>query len=189
VVTRGDAIGDGFDQLLGEARRGDGAAWTRLFEAYSPAVARYLEAQRAADVDALTNEVFLRAMNAVARFDGSEPSFRSWIFSIAHNLLVDEHRKRVRRPTFDPLDARHDQPNPEDALSSIEQQLGSAHVRAILDRLTPEQRDVLLLRVFADLSVAQIAAALGRTRSSVKALQHRAIQNVRRMLAGESAPR
>jgi len=116
-------------------------------------------------------------------FEGDEPDFRSWLMTIAHHRLVDEHRRRSRRPV--------ESVAPEggaavlrggdveaEALEALEEE----RVRALLSGLSSDQRSVLLLRVLNDLTVEQVAAVLGKTPGAVKQLQRRGLAVVKRQL-------
>ncbi len=123
---------------------------------------------------------FLQVARGLASFEGDEAGFRAWVFTIAHHRLIDEHRRRRRRPTVAMSDL------PEIAGSDGSELLGgvlTAEARALLDDLTPEQRDVLLLRVFGDLPLDEVARIVGRPVSAVKSLQHRALAALRKKLS------
>ena len=119
-------------------------------------------------------------------FVGDEAAFRTWLFTIARHLVVDDVRRRDRRPSDAPPDetlhALAAVGNAEDeAMASI----GVASVRAALDALTEDQRDVILLRVLADLSIAEVAQVLGRRAGAVKMLQSRGLATLRRTFLQE----
>ena len=175
-------FGESFDSLLAAAQAGAGWAFTRLYEGLAPAVAGYLTVQGAAEPDDLTSEVFQRAFTRMATFSGDEAHFRSWVFTIAHNLLVDDRRRRDRRPPTAPAEADVVGGDvEEDAL----RRLSEDRVRRLCHLLSPDQRDVLLLRLLVGLSLEETAAALERTTGAVKALQHRAVATLRRHLERE----
>ncbi len=85
-------------------------------------------------------------------------------------------------------DAEPTQPGTESAEAAALATLGTERVRRLLEGLAPDQRDVLALRVVADLTVEQIAEALGKSTGAVKALQRRALAALRRRLAEEAVP-
>jgi len=143
----------------------------------------------ATDVGTATNEVFFRAFDRLDRFKGGEVGFRSWVFTIAHNLLIDEHRKRIRRPqevaSLDP--SRHEIAG-GDVEAEAMSNLGANDVDHLLESLTPNQRDVLHLRLVAGLTLAETAEVLGRPLGAVKSLQHRAVEVLRDRLANSPYP-
>jgi RNA polymerase sigma-70 factor (ECF subfamily) len=182
-----DRLGDAFPPLLDAARAGEGWAFERLFEWLGRPVAAYLRGTGVEDPDGAANDVFLRAFTTLGRFDGGEDKFRSWVFTIAHHLVIDERRRRSRRPQQAPLDAAGSDPGPpaDDASDAALRSLGDERVASLLAELPPDQRAVILLRIVADLSIEDTAAALGKRPGAVKALHHRAMRNLRARLEGE----
>jgi RNA polymerase sigma-70 factor (ECF subfamily) len=175
--------------VLQAAQLGAGWAFERIYQALAPVVHGYLRAQGADDPEGAVNDVFLRAFRGIATFEGEPPAFRSWLFTIAHHLVVDQRRFASRRPrqvVFDRLPEIVGGDAEEDAV----RRLTLERIAAQLQLLTTEQRDVLLLRFVADLSLEEVAAAQGRSVGSVKAMQHRALDTVRRRLEeiGEVLP-
>jgi RNA polymerase sigma factor (sigma-70 family) len=192
VTPRGQARGQAreastFDALLLAVRDGAPWAWRHLYEWLAPAVAGYLRAQGAHEPEDLTSETFLGVVRGIQRFTGDEQQLRSWVFVIAHRRLQDERRRRAVRPDPVPID---DAPRSAggDAEAEALQRLATDRVRAVCARLAPDQRDVLLLRLVADLTVDQIALVLGKTSGAVKALQRRGFESVRRILEREGVP-
>ena len=176
--------GDAFARNLERARGGSPTACQWLYESVAGRVAGYLRLHGAREPDDLTSEVFLRVFDHLHGFEGDEAGFRSWVFTIAHRLLIDEQRKVTRRPVTvelsDTVAAITAGGNAEaDAIHVLEQ----ADTAAVLADLHPDQRDVLVLRIVADLTVEQIADVLGKSRGAVKSLQHRGVAALRRRLA------
>lgn len=174
-------FGEGFDAVLGAAQLGEAWAYQRLFEWLGRPVAAYLRGAGVEDPDGTANEVFLRVFGGIGRFEGAEGRFRSWVFTIAHNLVIDERRRRGRRrhevELSDDTGARS--PGADDVALIA---LGDERVRDLLADLPPDQRDVLLLRIVADLSIEETAIALDKKPGAVKSLQHRAVAALRRRL-------
>ncbi|MCA1657533.1 MAG: sigma-70 family RNA polymerase sigma factor [Actinobacteria bacterium] len=183
-------IGDEFAAILAGAQDRKGWAFERLYRGFAPLVAGYLRLQGSPEPDDLTNEVFLSAFGAIGTFRGDEDQFRSWLFTIAHRRLTDERRRRGRQP---PIADRDVAGMPEAAGGDVEeealQRLSVERVRRLCDRLSPDQRDVLLLRMVSTLSIDQIAEALGKSPTAVKALQRRALAAVRRDFDDEGVSR
>lgn len=175
--------------MLKAAQAGAVWAFERLYAQLAPAVSGYLRMQRAAEPDDLTSEVFLGVFRGLGTFRGSEQQFRSWVFTIAHRRLQDERRRAARRPYLaSTTDAEEQRPGgdaEQDALNA----LGEQWVVQVSERLSPDQRTVLLLRVVADLSADEVAAITGKTVGAVRALQRRALEALRRQLGkGRAAP-
>lgn len=170
------------DLLVAAARTGGGWAFGRLWEQLAPSVAAYVRGRGVRDADDVTSEVFLAAFRGIGRFQGDGVAFRSWLFTIAHHKAVDAHRRPASRDILvDAVGAGHsldvDRARSAEDLA-MEQIAGDGAVRQ-LATLTDDQRAVLLLRVVADLSLAETAEVLGKPVGAVKALQHRALARLR----------
>lgn len=175
---------DELSALVDRARAGSPAAWRAVWDELAPAVAGYLRVQGAAEVDDLTSDVFLGVVRGIAGFRGDWAAFRSWVFVIAHHRLIDDRRRRARaaRMTADAseIDVAHD--------DDPGRRLGTDAVVARCAQLAPDQRDVLLLRIVADMTIDQIADALGRSPGAVKALQRRGLGRLQEILTSEGVP-
>ena len=175
-------IGSGFDSVLTAAQTGAPWALERLYQAMSPAVLGYLRIQGAADPEDLTNEVFLGVLRRIGSFEGDEVKFRSWVFTIAHSRLIDDRRRTDRRPHLDGPHQDHWDRAGGDAEDDALERLSSQRVQALCEGLVADQRDVLLLRLMAGLTIEAIADALGKSEGAVKALQRRGLANLRKIL-------
>jgi len=175
---------DRLDALVVAARAGGDWAFARLWEELAGSVAGYLRARGVDEVDDVTSDVFLAAFAGIQSFEGDGARFRSWLFTIAHHRGVDGLRSQIkaggREPYVENLDRRTVPSAEETSLDHLQ----SDDVRAALADLTPEQRDVVLLRFVADLSVDEVASITGRNAGAVKQLQRRGIQRLRRHLNG-----
>jgi RNA polymerase sigma factor (sigma-70 family) len=176
-----------FSSLLEAARQGDEAAWGELYRGLAPVVLGYLRANGAPDPEDTLSEVFLQVARDVPGFDGEEPGFRSWVFTIAHHRLIDARRHAARRP----LELAAEPPEPrereEDAADKALAKIGTEEVERVLELLSEDQRAVLLLRVIGDLSIEDVAKALGKRPGAVKALQRRGLAAIKREL-GRGVP-
>jgi RNA polymerase sigma factor (sigma-70 family) len=188
AIERRDGFDGECDVVLSAARVGAPWALERIYRELSPAVAGLFRAQGADDPDDLTSEVFVGVLRNLAWFDGTAKSFRSWVFTIAYRRLVDERRHRARRPPILPLAARPEPAAADDVHAQVERTLAAERVRALCDQLVPAQRDVLLLRVFGDLTIDQVAAVIGKSRGAVKALQRRAYATIAHLVEQEGVP-
>lgn len=184
--THAGDLGESFDSVLAAARTGASWAFERMWQALAPSVSGYLRVQGAPEPDDLVSEVFLSAFSRLDSFRGDEACFRSWVFTIAHHRVVDDWRRRGRRPALadcgQPMSV---DPPGGDVEEEALRQLSEQRVRRVCDLLAPDQRDVVLLRMVAGLSLEQTADALGKTTVAVKALQHRALTALRRHLDRE----
>jgi RNA polymerase sigma-70 factor (ECF subfamily) len=169
------------------ARRREPAAVTRVYAAYAPALFRFFLAavgDRPTAED-LTGDVFKSAIEGLPRFRGPVEALGGWLFRIAHHDLSD-YRRRQARYLVQPLDELLEEAalaggavDPAElALDRVE----GERVLAALRQLSPDQREVLLLRMAAGLTAPEVAATLGKTTGAVKALQHRGVASLARVL-------
>ncbi len=175
------------DDALPAAQLGEPWALRIVYDTLAPAVESYLRTRGASEPEDLTSEVFLTVLPKLPTLTGGVSGLRTFTFSVAHARLVDDLRKRSRRAPvveYDPAD------DPRQAPSSEEQalvDLGAARVRALLSTLVRDQRDVLVLRILGDLTVEQVAEALGKSVGAVKQLQRRGLIALRAALSSETA--
>jgi RNA polymerase sigma-70 factor (ECF subfamily) len=176
-------IGGSFDDVLLAAQEGADWAFAVLYRDLNPRLVRYFSARAPSQQKDLAAETWLAAARQLPTFRGEEAAFRGWIFTIARRRLVQHWRDAGRRPsrpvapeTLRYLPARDD---PE--LEVVTATDAEAAVRAIAELLSPDQADVVLLRVLGDLDVAQVAEILGKRPGTVRVLQHKAL----RRLAGK----
>jgi RNA polymerase sigma factor (sigma-70 family) len=168
-----------FDDVLAAAQAGAGWAFEVLYKDLAPSVTAYLRLHGAAEPDDLASETFIGVFTGLAGFSGDEDGLRGWVFTIAHRRLLDDWRRRSRRPqlTDDPGDlTTHVGGNVEDDVLA---RVGAADVERLCGTLPADQRSVLLLRILADLTVEQVAEVMDRSLGSVKALQRRGLRSLR----------
>jgi RNA polymerase sigma-70 factor (ECF subfamily) len=167
------------------AQRGEAGALTYLFEANFDRVYRYayVRLQDHDEAEDVTQQVFERMLETIKRYEQRGAPFASWLFRIAHNLIVDQARRtRSGERAAEAVWATSVPTNPEDdALVRLE----ASEVRRLMRQLNDPQRQVLELRFAAQLNVAETAAAMQRSIDAVKSLQWSALKALRAlMLAG-----
>jgi RNA polymerase sigma-70 factor (ECF subfamily) len=177
--------------VLTAARAGAEWAWTRIYDDLAPKVVGYLRGHGAGDPEDVAGEVFLQVVRALPTFSGGEREFRAWVFTIAHRRLVDDLRRRGRRPVA-PADAgsvEHAAGAGGSVAADAELRMADAAVRAAIDELPTDQRSVMLLRIIGDLTIEEIARAVGKRPGAVKALQRRALLRLERAYPFEATQR
>ena len=181
---------DSFDEVLEAARTGDDLAFGVLYEALNRRLHAFARVRGASDPEGLVNDVFLQVFTGLPTFKGTEGQFKAWVFKIARNKLIDEARKRQRRP-IEAADERTDTlavAAPDGVETEVVDRLGTESLLAHLHRLTDAQRDVLLLRLVSDLTIDTIAEVLGKRPGAVKALQRRALRTIAQNMSAEVVP-
>ncbi|MFB3093837.1 MAG: RNA polymerase sigma factor [Dehalococcoidia bacterium] len=169
--------------IVDAAIGGDEAALAELYNFYFPRVYRYIIARMGNPYDAedLTEEVFLRVLDAIGRFQWREAPFSAWLFRIAHNAVISQRRKEGARGRSSPLSEALpvDSQGPEEMVAN---RLALNEVMKAADTLPEAQRRVIGYRFAAGLTVAETARAMGKGEGNVKVIQHKAIAKLREML-------
>ncbi len=173
---------ESFETVLAAAQRGAAWACTAIWVTYSPAVSGFLAARGSREPEDLTSEVFLALFDGLDSFTGGERELRTFVFTLAYRRLVDELRSRSRRGETVEWTQESDPRSVPSAETEAIARLGDARARALLDGLPDQQRDVMVLRIVADLTVEQVALVLGKRPGAVKALQRRALENLRKRI-------
>ena len=168
-------MGELTDGTVGDAQRGDGAAFREIWLALAPAVAGYLRAHGSSDPDGFTSEVFLTVHRRLPELSGGVRGLKTFVFSVAHARMVDEVRARARQPVVSEYDAAADPRESPSAEDLVVASQTSAAALEMLSQLPQSQREVVSLRVVAGLSLEQTAEATGRTVGAVKQLQRRGL--------------
>lgn len=175
-----------FQLVLAAAQENAEWALTRLYVTLAPAVVGYMRSQGIREAEDFTSDVFVAVLSRTRTFSGTEAQFRNWVFTIAHHRIVDERRRNGRGPEVISLDRAEiaDGQAHADACAEDEaiRRLGNERVAGLLAGLTPDQRDVLVLRVIGGMSVEEVATALEKGPEAVKGLQRRALAALRRPL-------
>ena len=169
-------------EALLAAQAGRPWALRAVYEELAPRVHGYLRARGASEPEDLTSEVFLTVFSRLATVTGGAEGLRTLVFSVAHARLVDDLRRRSRRGPSVSYEDWHDDRTTASTEDEAVDRLHTSDVQALLDELPADQRDVLLMRVVADLSLEQTASAVGRSAGAVKQLQRRGLLALRARL-------
>jgi RNA polymerase sigma-70 factor (ECF subfamily) len=173
------------DAALVAAAQVDRTAFASLFDRYWDHVFRFCfyrvgDWQEAEDA---ASQIFVNALDALGRFQIGErdDTFRCWLFAIAYRVIANTHRHRARHPTR-PIEAaagRSDPaPSPEEQALAVDDH---RRLYALLEQLTPDQRELLELRL-AGLTAVEIAQVLGRSHDAIRKAESRAVRTLRNLL-------
>lgn len=175
------------ERLVGQARNGDAWAFGLLFDHYHLPIYRYIASRvhRPADAEDLTQLVFVKALEALPRYESRGIPFGGWLFRLARNTVIDHVRTRHEHVDLDTAIGQADDEAGPDDVTVAQQELDE--VAVALATLTDEQREAIVLRFFAGLSAREAAEVMGKQEGTVRGLQFRAIAALRRQLGIDPA--
>jgi RNA polymerase sigma-70 factor (ECF subfamily) len=174
------------DRLVAAAQRGDPQAFGSIFDAYAGPIYRFIAGRvsRPSDAEDLTQLVFVKALEALPRYEARGVPFGGWLFRLARNAIIDQIRTRREHLSLVPVMSWQDEEAGPEAVAALRDDV--ERVAAAMAHLTDDQREVIELRFFAGLSVLETAMAMGRQEGTVRGLQFRAIASLRRSLGLEA---
>jgi RNA polymerase sigma-70 factor (ECF subfamily) len=170
-------------RLVEQAQRGDRHALEELYLLHFDRIYSYLHMSvgNRHDAEDLTTQVFVKMLESIGNFRWRSAPFSAWLFRIAHNLAMDHFRTNKRWQ----LEEEVPEPDPgegsaaeEEALESI----GRQSMLQLIEKLSPEQQQVLTLKFVFNFSNADAATILDKTDGAIKSLQHRALASLQRQL-------
>jgi RNA polymerase sigma-70 factor (ECF subfamily) len=170
-------------ELIAAARRGNTDAFGELYKLHLDTIYGYVRRRVSETVEAenLTQTVFLKAWQALDRYQPATVPFRAWLYRIAHNTVIDHYRTRKEvAPIEEHTDLPTGDASPEETVLSQER---SEFLKKGLANLKPAYQQVLALRFLSGLDYAETAAVLGRQVNAVRVLQFRALEALHKVLA------
>ena len=192
-ATARGALSDIGPEIVDRARTGDQQALAALYDWYLPRVYRYVLARvgNVMEAEDLTEEIFLKMLGAIAEFRWRKVPFSAWLFRIARNQVVSYFRRgnshgrpgRLLENSLNSVDSN----DHHDPAAVVERRLALEDVLDAVRFLPDAQREVILLRFGADLSVAETAKVLGKREGNVKALQFKAVARLQKLLAVDAS--
>lgn len=175
--------------MIRRAREGDPDALAQLWRTYQHLLLRYFKGKGMSEPDDLASTVWVEVASGLDRFEGDESDFRRWLFTIAARRRIDDIRTSKRRT--ERIEAAPIDPRPEHAPSAGEEAERAAALDtalAMVRTLPPDQAEAVLLRVVGDLSVAEVAAIMGRREGAVRVLVHRGLKRLAERRAVTNPP-
>jgi RNA polymerase sigma-70 factor (ECF subfamily) len=178
-----------FTSILAAAQAGEEWAAAALFHDLHPRVMRFLRARDSQIAEDLASEVWVAVATTLGDFVGDERGFRAWVFTIARRRLIDHFRMSSRRRTDVTADETFAELAAPDAteLTALERIAGADAAAWVVSVLSPEQADVVLLRVLGDLDAEQVGELMGRSANWVRVTQHRALRKLAERLESQLA--
>jgi RNA polymerase sigma-70 factor, ECF subfamily len=161
--------------LVDRARRGDAAAFGQLYELHVDRIYRYVYYRVGTrdQADDLTEHVFLKAWEAVGRYESRGLPFVAWLYRMAHNAVIDHYRaSRPTTPIDETFDLEDEKQSPSDAvMAGVDRE----ELKLAIQRLNPDQQKVIVLRFVEGMSHAEVGQILGKSEGAVRVVQHRAL--------------
>ncbi|MFA6604290.1 MAG: RNA polymerase sigma factor [Patescibacteria group bacterium] len=173
---------DGLERgLAARCRQGDAKAFGELYDLHFRKIYDfiYYKTHHRETAQDLASETFFKALKSISSFDPDRGSFSSWIYRIARNTVTDHYR--TSRAHLN-IDDAWDLASGSDTAADVDALMKVSAVREALQRLKPEQRDIVILRVWQELSYQEIAAALGKSEASCKMSFSRSVRELRASL-------
>jgi RNA polymerase sigma-70 factor (ECF subfamily) len=174
-------------ELAERASSHDQAAFAELYNAYVDKIYKYIyyKVGNAADAEDLCEHVFLKAWEAIGRYKWCGYPFSSWLYKLAHNLVVDHYRTKREPVPLDAIVATAEEL--EDVESALYTAAEAAELRTAMSQLTTEQEQVLSLKFIEGYKNAEIAEMMNKKEGAIRALQYRALRSLQGILEAEEA--
>jgi RNA polymerase sigma-70 factor, ECF subfamily len=170
-------------KLVDLAQQGDRSALEELYLIHFDRIYSYLHMTvgNRHDAEDLTTQTFLKMLESIGRFRWQSAPFSAWLFRIAHNLSMDHFRARRR---WQPEEEVPEPPGSEEPSAELQamQSIGRQSMLELIERLSPEQQQVLTLKFVFNFPNADVATILGKTEGAVKSLQHRALVSLQKQI-------
>ena len=175
--------------LVEKAIAGEADAFGELYLLHLDAIYRYIyfRVGDAGDAEDLTEQVFLKAWEALPGYKPRGHPLTSWLYRIAHNLIVDHHRRQRTGAILLPEDRDHESEQPAALEQVIEAEEISTLAKAIA-QLSEDQQQVILLRFVEGLGYDEVAHILHKSQEACRVLQHRTLVALHRLLASTRRP-
>lgn len=171
------------NKLIKKAQKGESECFGRLYDHYIPQIYRFvlMKTNHRQEAEDLVHEVFLSAWQNLDSYSPQGFPFSSWLYQIARNKVIDHYRLKKPTTQIENVDE-----NAVKILSAVEHNLDTdldlKLVHEALSQLTPDQKDVIVMKFIEDLSHQEIATAMNRSEGAVRLLQHRAVNTLKDLL-------
>jgi len=172
-------IGPRFPALLVAAQGGDKQAFAVLWRHLQPAVLRYFQVAAPQVAEDLAADTWVSVIGGLGRFQGDEPAFRAWVFTVARHRAIDWRRQAARWPTnLVPVEQLAERPAPDDPVAQVLEGHSTRAALALVAELPADQAEVVALRVLGGLEVAEVARIVGKRPGAVRVLAHRGLRRL-----------
>jgi RNA polymerase sigma-70 factor (ECF subfamily) len=175
-------IGEDFPAVLAAAQKGDEGAFSVLWRDCNPSLLRYLRVIAPEYAEDVAAETWVSVVRGLSRFRGAEAAWRAWLFTTARRRVVDDGRRRSRRPES-PMAEVEAAPWAADTADLALENLGTRAAITAVATLPPLQAEVIMLRVVAGLDTETVAQLVGRSPGAVRVAAHRGLRRLAQTLA------
>jgi RNA polymerase sigma-70 factor (ECF subfamily) len=168
--------------LVQKAQSGDTEAFAGIYDIFIRPVYRYIFFKvKKNDALDLTESVFLKVWEHLKSYNKLKGAFSSWVFKIAHNLVVDYYRLQHEHVDLDDV-VLPDESKEADPRFLTENRLNQEILRKALAKLKKKHQDVLILRYVNGLENREIASIMRRSEGSLRILKYRALQALKKVM-------
>lgn len=168
-------------ELIEKSQQGDSEAFGQLYDRHVRTIYNfvYYKTRHKETAEDLTSQTFYKALSHMSSVDSTR-SFLSWLYKIAHNNVLDHYR--AKRPTQDIDDFYDLDDGQENIAEHINDREEALKAKKYLEKLNAIERDVVIMRVWQELSYKEIADSLGKTEASCKMIYSRSIKKLREIM-------
>lgn len=165
-------------QLVQAAKAGRSDAMSQLYDFYADPIYKFIfyKTMHRETAEDLTSQVFFKVLEKLATFDSAKSSFRTWLYTVARNTVIDHYRTQKQNKNIEDV---WDLSSKEEVDEIVENRMQLEKVQEALKDLKPEQREVILLRLWQGMTYQEIAEATGRSESACKMTYSRAMKLVK----------
>ena len=181
----GSEVITNIDFFVKEAIKGDADAFGRLYEVYVDRVYRhvYYRVGNTKDAEDLTQQVFLKAWQAIGRYKQTSSPFLAWLMRISHNLVIDFYRSIKDKVFLDAEIVANDVCSSPERI--VETEFTQQMLRRAILQLPDEQQQVILMSFIEGFTYAEIASTLGKSEGNIRVILHRGLKKMRNLLEKE----
>ncbi len=180
-------LGSRFDDLLERAQSGDPLAFGEIWRDAQPMLLRYLRVLAGGDAEDVASVAWMRVIETLDRFSGTEAGFRRWLVTVARNHYIDQVRSAAHRRVdlVDDIESFDQGGDGSDPAALVAAKMSSQAAIDLIARLPKPQAELVTLRVVMGLDVADVAEVTGRTPGAVRVTVHRALRRLEAHLAAD----
>jgi RNA polymerase sigma-70 factor (ECF subfamily) len=172
---------DGEERIIQSAVKGEASSFGLLYDYYQPKIYRFvlIKVGQREEAEDLTHQVFLNAWQNIRSYKHRGFPFSSWLYQIARNEVIDFYRTDKKETRLDYLDENYFV-SPASAEFKFDHGLEFERVKLALKQMKPDYQDVIIMRFIEEVSIKEVALAIGKSEGAVKLMQHRALKELKK---------